>query len=740
MPDWQDAAILAFVSHDLFWITRTPSLGVPAVLACVGLQAGITVSRIQAGGFGLANEFAVLIWLLGGVTWTCSEFLWDGHAPAGFLKDSRALVGLDKAYYYPITMTLAVVLMAAGAVALVVIHLTRWALFVRQERKKAVQAEVLTRPLMQCDPPLTEASTEIPGPVRCLPLPIYAELFLLPWIFMDTSWALANVLDLWKIPQPAGLFWFTSFVGYAAIIIQADCIRRMWAAKQRRDAIIGAAEWLWVAGNIVWLTEDMLTDDNCTPAKHAAAGIFAFGVLLGCLGMLHSSDDDDDDNLEDLESSGGLVQATIITSVDVNDIALRLSATPPLKPAAAKKQHRSSRSKKTQKQQEASLIVLPEGEGGQELAKDDLRRAAAIAIREAHGTNEVFALFNLAHVRRQLVEWHARFPCARPYYALGQPNSHVARVALEGGSGLSCATPAEISLALSLGASPDDLLFSEPIKPRSHLRFAASNGVRLMTFYDDAELRKIAAECPGAQLLLSIVADEDGHGAVRFGASRAEWPKLIKSAAALGVRIAGVSLRSGPCGSGGGATLRPALAAVRDLLAAVPDADVLDLGAMLPSGAADDETLAGILRHWPKLRLLAECNAGLCEGAASLLTRIAGRWGSDYVLGGGRFELLREVMGASGGGWHTEALVVSGSGKQQRRLHVAERTGGWAALPGNPAELPELSDGDWLLWRQVGDGQTCGLDLVDLASKGEGLRLCYYRSSGEGKGSESAGY
>ena len=57
----------------------------------------------------------------------------------------------------------------------------------------------------------------------------------------------------------------------------------------------------------------------------------------------------------------------------------------------------------------------------------------------------------------------------------------------------------EIKTVLDLGVSPDRIIYAQPFKQVSHLKYAVSRGVDLMTFDNDAELHSIHAHCPMAR-------------------------------------------------------------------------------------------------------------------------------------------------------------------------------------------------------------------------------------------------
>lgn len=137
----------------------------------------------------------------------------------------------------------------------------------------------------------------------------------------------------------------------------------------------------------------------------------------------------------------------------------------------------------------------------------------------------------------------------RPCYAVKcNDDPKVVETLARLGAGFDCASRAEISLALRAGVPPSDIIFAHPAKQPSHLRFAAAHGVVRSTFDNEDELRKIAAETPGAEVVLRILAD-DSHSVVRlglkFGCPLGEVGHLVDVARSLDVRLVGVSYHVG---------------------------------------------------------------------------------------------------------------------------------------------------------------------------------------------------
>jgi S-adenosylmethionine decarboxylase proenzyme len=137
----------------------------------------------------------------------------------------------------------------------------------------------------------------------------------------------------------------------------------------------------------------------------------------------------------------------------------------------------------------------------------DLKQPVAV-IREMISkdppTNS-FYLVNVAELVQRFYRWSVAYPGVEPFYTV-KCNSHPGvLLALNTlGCGFICSTVFEIKLLLSLGVLPKRIVFSNPWKSESHIRFCHNAGVRLLACSDSAELAKIAKHGPRSKLIIHI--------------------------------------------------------------------------------------------------------------------------------------------------------------------------------------------------------------------------------------------
>ncbi|XP_078729875.1 ornithine decarboxylase-like isoform X1 [Lampetra fluviatilis] len=164
---------------------------------------------------------------------------------------------------------------------------------------------------------------------------------------------------------------------------------------------------------------------------------------------------------------------------------------------------------------------------------------------------DAFYVVDLGDIVRKHLRWLGALPRVRPFYAVKCNNTQtIVHTLATLGTGFDCASKAEIELVQSLGVSADRIIYANPCKQASHVRYAAEHGVNLMTFDNDAELHKVARINPNARLVLRIATDDSKSMyklSRKFGASVESTHQLLETAQGLGLLVVGVSFHVGSC-------------------------------------------------------------------------------------------------------------------------------------------------------------------------------------------------
>lgn len=128
------------------------------------------------------------------------------------------------------------------------------------------------------------------------------------------------------------------------------------------------------------------------------------------------------------------------------------------------------------------------------------------------------------------------------------PDPQVLRLLAALGTGFDCASKTEIEQVLALGAAPERIIYAQPCKTNSYVRFVKSMGVKQMTFDNADELYKIASLFPEAELFLRIMTDDTSslcRLSMKFGAAMDTTEALLTLAKSLKLNVVGVSFHVG---------------------------------------------------------------------------------------------------------------------------------------------------------------------------------------------------
>ena len=151
------------------------------------------------------------------------------------------------------------------------------------------------------------------------------------------------------------------------------------------------------------------------------------------------------------------------------------------------------------------------------------------------------------------------------------------------------AGPAEVVAVLEAGASPADLVYSNPVKRRADIAFAHERGVRLFVVDSLEETAKVAEAAPGSSVLCRIVTSGQGSDwplSRKYGCSTSQAVQILRAAAAAGLDPAGVSFHVGSQQRDPDAWASPVAASARVFAALRADGLapwLLDLGGGFPA-------------------------------------------------------------------------------------------------------------------------------------------------------------
>jgi ornithine decarboxylase len=285
----------------------------------------------------------------------------------------------------------------------------------------------------------------------------------------------------------------------------------------------------------------------------------------------------------------------------------------------------------------------------------------------AHTRHTPYLDFDLAYAVAAYRRLDAALPGTALHYAVkANPDPILLAALAAAGCRFDVASPAEVSAAVMAGARPRDLVYSNPVKRREDIRFAARLGVDLFVVDSPGEVAKVAEAAPGSRVLCRLVTSGEGSDwplSRKFGCSTGEAITILRDAARLGLRAEGISFHVGSQQRDPEAWAGPigAAAAVFEALRADGlDPRLLDLGggfpARLDDGCPPPEAYGGAIeRHLAtafggrRPTTIAEPGRGIAADAGVLVTTVVGvvqRAGVRWVfLDAGVFTGLVETLG-----------------------------------------------------------------------------------------------
>ncbi len=255
-----------------------------------------------------------------------------------------------------------------------------------------------------------------------------------------------------------------------------------------------------------------------------------------------------------------------------------------------------------------------------------------------------FMLIRKSILKRQYQLFKKHLPNVGIYFAIkANPHPDIIKTFVELGSNFDVASAAEMNSVLDLGASPERIIFANPIKAVDDIQTARKRRVNFMVFDNEPELYKIAKHCPGASVLLRIKVGNIGslvELSLKFGADPDQAVFLIKKAKQLGLSPLGISFHVGSQCTNAGNYLH-ALEISSDIFQESKKEGIpltlLDLGGGFPIRHFDRdthphfETIARQIRSErqclfsKEVKFIAEPGRFLVGPAGTLVTEVVGR-------------------------------------------------------------------------------------------------------------------
>ena len=161
-----------------------------------------------------------------------------------------------------------------------------------------------------------------------------------------------------------------------------------------------------------------------------------------------------------------------------------------------------------------------------------------------------FMLINLNTVLDRYELWKKELPMIEPFYAVKCNTDPVlVRTLAALDVGFDCASAEEIDIVMNMGVQPERVIYANPCKTRSFISHAKDQNVKMMTFDNAEELKKIMTIHPNSEMILRIAVSDPTATCplnLKFGCEPVKAaPKLLTIARDMGVNVVGISFHVG---------------------------------------------------------------------------------------------------------------------------------------------------------------------------------------------------
>ena len=164
-------------------------------------------------------------------------------------------------------------------------------------------------------------------------------------------------------------------------------------------------------------------------------------------------------------------------------------------------------------------------------------------------SEKAFYLIDLGALTKSYANWLNLLPHVKPFYAVKcNPNPILLEALSSLGASFDCASENEIKTIIEITNDPTRIIFANPCKMSSQIRYARANDVDLMTFDCEEELYKIKLYHPYAKLILRLAVDDSQSVCKfnkKFGCKLDQVEELLTIAKTLKLNVVGFSFHVG---------------------------------------------------------------------------------------------------------------------------------------------------------------------------------------------------
>ncbi|EGV65768.1 Ornithine decarboxylase [Yamadazyma tenuis] len=259
------------------------------------------------------------------------------------------------------------------------------------------------------------------------------------------------------------------------------------------------------------------------------------------------------------------------------------------------------------------------------------------------GDEDSFFVADFKELKKSVELWNSELPQVHAHYAVKCNNDiETVRYLASQGLNFDCASKNEIEFVLGLGVSPDRIVYANPCKNASHIRYACQQGVNMTTVDNSYELYKLKKYHPRCGILIRLATDDSSAQcqlSTKFGCTvETALNELLPLANDLELNVRGVAFHIGS----GAKDVDPMFVAIRDSRMFFDKAielgfnvDTLDIGGGFERETFEDisaMTRYGLDKFFPpgftqkhNIRFIAEPGRFMVASAFTLATYVTSK-------------------------------------------------------------------------------------------------------------------
>jgi ornithine decarboxylase len=152
-------------------------------------------------------------------------------------------------------------------------------------------------------------------------------------------------------------------------------------------------------------------------------------------------------------------------------------------------------------------------------------------------------------IKTKLDQFRTALPNVTPHYAVkANPSPAIVKLLADNQCRFEIASQNELMMLVSLGVSPKNVLYSNPIKPKSHLEYAVEKGIDWYVADNIQAIEQIVSTNRNAQIYLRIYTENTGSAwplSTKFGAAETDIVSIVKYCSDNNVALGGVTFHVG---------------------------------------------------------------------------------------------------------------------------------------------------------------------------------------------------